>query len=140
VVDFGLAARTYGGLDCLTNRCGSPGYIAPEVLRGEPYGQAVDLWSVGVILYTLLSGRPPFYHKHQVGARHTPHRPPGQAPPLLTCFWRVWVCQSMMHERAMSGDYDFHKRGWIGVSWEVKVNPPSTCPPRLPCRASMWRG
>ncbi|CDW59503.1 Pkinase domain containing protein [Trichuris trichiura] len=52
--------------------CGTPGYLAPEVLRTSMYddvsgyGLEVDMWACGVIMYTLLCGYAPFYHKRQI--------------------------------------------------------------------------
>jgi len=62
ITDFGLA-KLKGTADNMTTACGTPGYVAPEVLKNEPYDKAVDLWSLGVILYILLCGFPPFYHE-----------------------------------------------------------------------------
>ncbi|ETV64936.1 CAMK protein kinase [Aphanomyces astaci] len=59
VADFGLAKdESY-----LTTMCGSPAYVAPEVLSGDRglYNKAVDVWSVGVITFALLSGYLPFF-------------------------------------------------------------------------------
>ncbi|XP_071734298.1 calcium-dependent protein kinase 13 [Rutidosis leptorrhynchoides] len=61
LADFGLATYIYPG-QSLHGTVGSPFYIAPEVLAGG-YNQAADVWSAGVILYILLSGKPPFWGK-----------------------------------------------------------------------------
>lgn len=61
ITDFGLAKAKEDGTNNLDTACGTPGYVAPEVLVGARYGAAVDIWSVGVILYILLCGFPPFY-------------------------------------------------------------------------------
>ena len=65
ITDFGLAKFRSAKADAssMTTACGTPGYVAPEVLKNEPYNKAVDLWSLGVILYILLCGFPPFYHE-----------------------------------------------------------------------------
>ena len=63
VADFGLA-RVCGAGDMMKTACGTPGYVAPEILKNKGYDSgAVDMWSVGVILYILLCGFPPFYEE-----------------------------------------------------------------------------
>lgn len=58
--DFGLATRIdfYG--EKKKTICGTPNYIAPEILESKGHSYEVDVWSVGVIIYTLIYGRPPF--------------------------------------------------------------------------------
>jgi calcium/calmodulin-dependent protein kinase I len=51
IVDFGLSASTKNGP--LTMRCGSPGYVAPEILEDKGYSCKADIFSAGIILYIL---------------------------------------------------------------------------------------
>ncbi|CAI5946666.1 unnamed protein product [Closterium sp. NIES-65] len=70
--DFGLSCFYKG--EGMSRHCGSPMYMAPEVIKWRPgaflmakrppkYGPEVDVWSAGVIIYALLCGFPPFYHR-----------------------------------------------------------------------------
>jgi len=64
VTDFGLSkifADDAAGEIVMKTACGTPGYVAPEVLMHDAYSSQVDLWSIGVIVYILLCGFPPFY-------------------------------------------------------------------------------
>jgi calcium/calmodulin-dependent protein kinase I len=59
ISDFGLAKMEGSGI--MKSCCGTPTYVAPEVLNVKPYGKSVDVWSIGIISYILLCGYPPFY-------------------------------------------------------------------------------
>ncbi len=64
VIDFGTS-QTFNPDKKMSQKFGTPYYIAPEVLKKE-YNEKCDVWSCGVILYILLSGRPPFPGKNEV--------------------------------------------------------------------------
>ncbi|XP_071971159.1 death-associated protein kinase 2-like isoform X2 [Engystomops pustulosus] len=59
IIDFGLAQKIEEGT-VFKSLCGTPQYIAPEVINYEPLGPSTDMWSIGVITYILLSGLSPF--------------------------------------------------------------------------------
>ncbi|XP_062400611.1 calcium/calmodulin-dependent protein kinase type 1 [Sardina pilchardus] len=63
ISDFGLSKIEDSG-SVMSTACGTPGYVAPEVLAQKPYSKAVDCWSIGVISYILLCGYPPFYDEN----------------------------------------------------------------------------
>ncbi len=64
VVDFGLA-KIIGPNETATEPFGTLGYVAPEVLRKQPYSFSCDVWSFGCIIYAMLSGSLPFDHESQ---------------------------------------------------------------------------
>ena len=90
IADFGFSKDFTD--DKLQTSCGSPGYVAPEVLTSESYDKSVDMWSLGVIIYILLCGYPPFYADN--------------APALF--------------KKIMDVKYDFDDPSWDDVSEEAK--------------------
>ena len=61
LVDFGLA-KIIGPSETAKEPFGTIGYVAPEVLKKEPYSFSCDMWSLGCIIYALMSGSLPFDH------------------------------------------------------------------------------
>lgn len=64
IVDFGLS-KIIGPNETANEPFGTLGYVAPEVLKKQPYTFSCDIWSLGCILYALLSGSLPFDHNDQ---------------------------------------------------------------------------
>jgi len=89
--DFGLS-KIIGEETMMQTACGTPYYVAPEVLSATGYGPEVDVWSVGVITYLLLCGFPPFY---------------GESLPEV-------------FEQIMKAEYDFPEPYWNEISIEAK--------------------
>ncbi|KAK0385830.1 hypothetical protein NLU13_7007 [Sarocladium strictum] len=65
LADFGFA-RVLPATSLAETLCGSPLYMAPEILRYEKYDAKADLWSVGTVLYEMATGRPPFRARNHV--------------------------------------------------------------------------
>ena len=92
LADFGFAKRTNENFSGLTTQCGTPGYVAPEVLEGKVYGTKADVWSIGVITYVLLGGYPPFIDQNQ----------------------------RKLFSKIRKGEYEFHPEYWGQVSKGAK--------------------
>jgi len=99
VTDFGFA-KVLQPTERLYEVCGTPGYLAPELLKAgmvekhecTGYGQEVDVWACGVVLYTLLVGFPPFWHRKQL----------------------------MMIRQIMEAKYSFESAEWADISKSAK--------------------
>ena len=86
IADFGLAKKMKTARGKLVDQCGTPAYVAPEVITGQQYTPAVDMWAAGVIMYTMLCGELPFDHDDQQAsfrliAKGRYHRLPPQISP-----------------------------------------------------------
>ncbi|EPY51074.1 AGC/PKA protein kinase Pka1 [Schizosaccharomyces cryophilus OY26] len=62
IVDFGFAKRVSTN-NCFT-LCGTPDYLAPEIISLKPYNKAADWWSLGIFIFEMLAGYPPFYSEN----------------------------------------------------------------------------
>jgi len=64
LVDFGMA-KVLQGDEKATSFCGTPEYLAPEIITGEGHNKAADWWSYGILMYEMLFGIPPFFCDNQ---------------------------------------------------------------------------
>jgi len=115
VTDFGLS-KDFGSASLRTS-CGTPDYVAPEVLRGQPYDNSVDIWSIGVITYILLCGFPPFYGN----------------------------TDQQIFEKILKAEYDFPSPDWDPISNEAKdfirkilIHDPAKRPTAAEALESVW--
>lgn len=96
LTDFGFAKQVSDVHNTLQTPCFTPYYVAPEVLGSEKYDKSCDLWSLGVIMYIILCGYPPFYSHHGLPIS------PG------------------MKKRIKGGEYSFPNPEWSAVSESAK--------------------
>eukprot|EP01105_Mastigella_eilhardi_P020116 TRINITY_DN4772_c0_g1_i2.p1 TRINITY_DN4772_c0_g1~~TRINITY_DN4772_c0_g1_i2.p1 ORF type:complete len:468 (-),score=151.87 TRINITY_DN4772_c0_g1_i2:164-1483(-) len=91
IADFGLS-KDFSMASVMTTCCGSPSYVAPEVLSGGSYDTECDIWSIGVITYVLVSGYLPFFAD----------------------------TQQELFEKILQGKYSFSQPLWKDISDEAK--------------------
>eukprot|EP00522_Entomoneis_paludosa_P008347 CAMPEP_0172456586 /NCGR_PEP_ID=MMETSP1065-20121228/16392_1 /TAXON_ID=265537 /ORGANISM="Amphiprora paludosa, Strain CCMP125" /LENGTH=583 /DNA_ID=CAMNT_0013209697 /DNA_START=279 /DNA_END=2030 /DNA_ORIENTATION=- len=91
LADFGFSARVHEPKS-LSKQCGTPFFVAPEILLRKGYDEQSDMWSVGCIIFLLLSGNLPFMGRSQ----------------------------KELFRKIVAGKYDFNKEDWEGVSDDAR--------------------
>jgi hypothetical protein len=96
VIDFGLSYQFPESHPELTTACGSPAYAAPEMVKGNTYTRATDIWSTGVMLFAIIAGHLPFDDanvqrllQRVVGTE--PAYPSYMSPPLVDLIQKMLV-------------------------------------------------
>jgi len=70
LTDFGLSKEGVTGLHGTNSFCGSYAFLAPEVLEQKSYGRLIDIYGLGVVLFSMVTGQPPFYSNNLAALHH----------------------------------------------------------------------
>ncbi len=144
LTDFGLAKENVKANTDTTTMCGTPEYLAPEVIGRKGHGKAVDWWSVGCIIFEMLTGNPPFTlkgdDKNQLFddiKNIAVNIPAFLSPDCQDLLKKIFVLDPNQRLGGGAGDVeDFKSHSWFsGVDWDAIYNK-SVKPPFKPKLAS----
>lgn len=126
VVDLGLAKRCNNGKTWTL--CGTPDYLAPEVFRGKGHDWGVDYWALGVLIYELCYGLPPFYDENRSRTAKKVIKKQFWIPPhfthqLVDIVSRFLTDQSKRLGRTRSGVRGIKDHSWFsGFDWQALLD------------------
>mmetsp|Transcript_6588 Transcript_6588/g.11585 ORF Transcript_6588/g.11585 Transcript_6588/m.11585 type:complete len:343 (-) Transcript_6588:39-1067(-) len=115
ITDFGLSKENIVDNTSAHSFCGTPEYLAPEILARIGHGKPVDWWALGALIYEMLTGLPPFYTKDRERLFHNILRGELVYPPYISP-----VCKSLLEQLFVK---DPTQRLGAGGAHEVKAHP-----------------
>eukprot|EP00727_Mastigamoeba_balamuthi_P007367 m51a1_g3250 putative protein kinase 2 (416) ;mRNA; f:150136-152186 len=135
ITDFGLSKQIVEASGTHTF-CGTPEYLAPEVLRGQGHGTPVDWWSLGTLVFEMLTGLPPFYSSNTNVMYQKILTGDLRIPPEVSISPEGRSIIAALLERdpaARLGGADVKRHPWFaGVDWQAMLEkrvPPPWVPP-----------
>lgn len=127
ITDFGLCKEGIKSKDTTSTFCGTPEYLAPEVIQKKPYDRTVDWWCLGCVLYEMMFGLPPFYSKNQHEMYQKtlcqPLSIPGSASPHARDILNAMLQKSRMDRLGAKADFEEIRchQFFAPIDWE-KLN------------------
>merc|ERR1719350_1203329 len=117
LTDFGLSKEGIQDNESATSMCGTPEYLAPEILDKRGHGKAVDWYSLGALLYEMLTGLPPFYTKDRAKLFDKIRNE------KLTCPAYVPETAANLCKAMIKNDPFFAKSDWVAY-YQRRISPP----------------
>ncbi|XP_075440041.1 serine/threonine-protein kinase Sgk3 isoform X2 [Ascaphus truei] len=134
LTDFGLCKEGIANSDTTLTFCGTPEYLAPEVIKKQPYDNTVDWWCLGSVLYEMLHGLPPFYSRDTAEMyENILHKPlalrPGASLPALSILEELLEKDRTLRLGANEDFHDIQNHPFFAcINWtdlvEKKIPPP----------------
>ncbi|BFZ10506.1 hypothetical protein BsWGS_13544 [Bradybaena similaris] len=138
IADFGMCKENIFGEKLASTFCGTPDYIAPEILKGAKYNSSVDWWSFGVLVYEMLIGQSPFHGDDEDDLFHSilhdtpryPHSTPKEASTMMSLLFERNPTERLGMPTCPAGPINLHPF-FRSIDWE-KLEARQIAPPFKP--------